>query len=181
MPNHHEGINIFQIRYVFPDFASPLSDVNLATDSSPFLCVSFSVPLRQTHTQTLIHPCVQIKLGIILVSQDLNSFTWTSIMINTLQFSPMGEFRKQKNYTEYLWPSYIWGACGSAGKLVKNPSAMWETWVRSLGWEDPLESSQGNSYALQYSGLENSRDCIVHGVAKSRTRLSDFHFIFLKP
>ena len=23
-------------------------------------------------------------------------------------------------------------------QLVKNPSAMWETWVRSLGWEDPL-------------------------------------------
>ena len=23
--------------------------------------------------------------------------------------------------------------------LVKNPPAMWETWVRSLGWEDPLE------------------------------------------
>ena len=31
-------------------------------------------------------------------------------------------------------------------------------------------------YPLQYSGLENSTDCIVHGVAKSRTRLSDFHF-----
>ena len=24
-------------------------------------------------------------------------------------------------------------------QLVKNPPAMWETWVRSLGWEDPLE------------------------------------------
>ena len=24
-------------------------------------------------------------------------------------------------------------------QLVKNPSAMWETWVQSLGWEDPLE------------------------------------------
>ena len=24
-------------------------------------------------------------------------------------------------------------------QLVKNPLAMWETWVRSLGWEDPLE------------------------------------------
>ena len=23
--------------------------------------------------------------------------------------------------------------------MVKNPPAMWETWVRSLGWEDPLE------------------------------------------
>ena len=31
-------------------------------------------------------------------------------------------------------------------------------------------------YPLQYSGLENSMDCIVHGVSKSRTRLSDFHF-----
>ena len=24
-------------------------------------------------------------------------------------------------------------------QLVKNPPAMWEIWVRSLGWEDPLE------------------------------------------
>ena len=35
---------------------------------------------------------------------------------------------------------------------------------------------EGNGYPLQYSGLENSMGCIVHGVAKSRTRLSDFHF-----
>ena len=39
-----------------------------------------------------------------------------------------------------------------------------ETQVRSLRWEDPLE--EGNGYPLQYSGLENSIDCIVHGVAK---------------
>ena len=31
-------------------------------------------------------------------------------------------------------------------------------------------------YPLQYSGLENSMDCIVHGVAKSQAQLSDFHF-----
>ena len=36
----------------------------------------------------------------------------------------------------------------------------------------------GNSYPLQFSGLENSMNCIVHGVAKSRTQLSDFHFHF---
>ena len=35
---------------------------------------------------------------------------------------------------------------------------------------------EGKGYPLQYSGLENSMDCIVHGVAKSWTRLSDFHF-----
>jgi len=32
-------------------------------------------------------------------------------------------------------------------------------------------------YPLQYSGLESSLDCIVHGVSKSRERLSNFHFI----
>ena len=34
---------------------------------------------------------------------------------------------------------------------------------------------EGNGSPLQYSGLENSMDCIVHGVSKSWTRLSDFH------
>ena len=37
---------------------------------------------------------------------------------------------------------------------------------------------EGKGYPLQYSGLENSMDCIVQGVAKSRTRLNDFHFHF---
>ena len=35
---------------------------------------------------------------------------------------------------------------------------------------------EGKGYPLQYSGLENSMDCIVHEVAKSWTRLSNFHF-----
>ena len=37
---------------------------------------------------------------------------------------------------------------------------------------------EGKGYPLQYSGLENSMDCVVHGVTKSRTQLSDFHFHF---
>ena len=36
---------------------------------------------------------------------------------------------------------------------------------------------EGKGYPLKYSGLENSMDCIVHGVSKSWTRLSEFHFI----
>ena len=35
---------------------------------------------------------------------------------------------------------------------------------------------EGKGYPLQYSGLENSMDCIVHGDTKSQTQLSDFHF-----
>ena len=37
---------------------------------------------------------------------------------------------------------------------------------------------EGLGYPLQYSGLENSMDCVVHEVTKSRTRLSDFDLQF---
>ena len=38
---------------------------------------------------------------------------------------------------------------------------------------------EGKGYPLQYSALENSMDCIVHGVAKSQTQLNDFPFTFM--
>ena len=43
-------------------------------------------------------------------------------------------------------------------------------------WRSPGE---GKGYPLQYSGLENSMDYIVHGVAKSQTGLSDFHLTLI--
>ena len=60
--------------------------------------------------------------------------------------------------------------CGSAGK----ESACR---VGDLGSIPGFGRSPGEGigYPLQYSGLENSMDCIVHGVANSRTRLSAFH------
>ena len=65
--------------------------------------------------------------------------------------------------------------CGSVGK----ESACH---VGDLGSIPGLGRSpgQGKGYPLQYSGLENSMDCIVHGVAKSQTQLSDFHFLPLQ-
>ena len=36
---------------------------------------------------------------------------------------------------QYSWASLV-------VQLVKNPPTMWETWVRSLGWEDPLEKGK---------------------------------------
>ena len=35
---------------------------------------------------------------------------------------------------------------------------------------------EGKGYPLQYSGLDDSMDCVVHGVTKSKTQLSDFQF-----
>ena len=61
--------------------------------------------------------------------------------------------------------------CGSAGK-ESTCSA------RDLGLIPGLGRSpgEGKGYPLQYSGLENSKDFIVQWVAKSQTRLSNFHF-----
>ena len=63
--------------------------------------------------------------------------------------------------------------CGSAGK-----ESMCN--ARDLGLIPGLGRfpGEGNSYPLQYSGLENSMDCIVHRVTKSWTQLSDFTFTF---
>ena len=78
---------------------------------------------------------------------------------------------KTFNNPDKEWASLV-------AQLVRNPPAMWETWVQSLGWENPL--GEGKGYPLQYSGLENSMNCKVHGVAKSQTQLSNFHFSFRK-
>ena len=63
-----------------------------------------------------------------------------------------------------LWLSSRESSC-NVGDLGLNPGL-----GRSLG--------KGKGYPLQYCGLENSMNCIVHGVAKSQTRLRDFHFHF---
>ena len=63
--------------------------------------------------------------------------------------------------------------CGSTGKESASNEG-------DLGLIPELGRSSGEEkgYLLQYSGLENSMDCVVHGVAKSQTRLSNFHFHF---
>ena len=65
-------------------------------------------------------------------------------------------------------PVFLGFPCGSAGKESAYSAG-------DLGSIPELGSSpeEGN---FQYSGLENSMDCIVHGVTKSRTRLNNLHF-----
>ena len=55
--------------------------------------------------------------------------------------------------------------------LVKNLPAVQETWVQSLGWEEPLEKGMAMHPSILAWKIRT-----VHGVANSRTRLSDFHY-----
>ena len=77
------------------------------------------------------------------------------------------------NSTE-VWASLM-------AQTITDLPAMQETWVLSLGQDDP--PGKGMDTPLQYFYLENSMDrgarwVIVHGVAKSQTPLSDQHFHF---
>ena len=80
-----------------------------------------------------------------------------------------GEEGKEENN---LSPEDEGFPCGPAGKESTCN-------VRDLGLIPGLGRSagEGKGYQLQYSGLGNSIDCIVHGVTKSQSRLSDFHFL----
>ena len=60
--------------------------------------------------------------------------------------------------------------------MVKNPPAMRETWVRSLGWEDALEevlTAHSSILVWRIPTDRGARWATVHGVAKNRTRPSD--------
>ena len=70
---------------------------------------------------------------------------------------------------------------GSDGK--KSPLAIWETWVRSLGREDPLEermATHSGCLAWRIPMYRGAWQATVHGVTKSRAGLSDFYFHFLE-
>ena len=88
-----------------------------------------------------------------------NSFDFTTVLLKSL---------------DLLLP------CSMCLKIKYSSSAGKESTcnVGDLGSIPGLRRSPGEvkGYPLQYSCLENSMDYIVHGVAKSQTRLSDFHF-----
>ena len=68
------------------------------------------------------------------------------------------------NFSLFLWASLV-------AQLVKNLPAMRETWVQSLGWEDPLEKGKATHCSIL---AWRSPWTTVHGFRNSRTRLNDF-------
>ena len=74
-------------------------------------------------------------------------------------------------FTGVFTPVFLGFPCSSAGKESACN-------VVDLGSIPGLGRSrrEENSYPLQHSDLENSMDCTVYGVAKSQTRLRNFHF-----
>ena len=61
-------------------------------------------------------------------------------------------------------------------QMVKNLPAMQETWIRSLGWEDPLEEGMATDSSIPAWRIPMDKaawQATVRGVAKSRTQLTN--------
>ena len=83
--------------------------------------------------------------------------------------------RAKKTVVIYIYQSItLWASL--AAQRVENVPAMGETWVQSLGWEDPLEEGMATRSSILAWRMPMDRGAwraTVHGVAKSRTQLSD--------
>ena len=76
----------------------------------------------------------------------------------------MTEWLNELNWT-WVWASLV-------TQTVKNPPAVWETWVQSLGWEDPMEEGMAaRSSILVWRVPVDRGACTVLGVTKSWTQL----------
>ena len=77
-------------------------------------------------------------------------------------------------YLTFLYFSWV----SLVAQLIKNLPAMWETWVPSLGWENPLEDDMvtHSVFLPGESHGQTSLQATVHWVTKSQALLSDFRF-----
>ena len=75
--------------------------------------------------------------------------------------------------------SFFYSRTSLVAQMVKCLSTMWETWVRALGWEDPLETEMAiHSSTIAWKVPRRSLVGYSLQGPKSQTRLSDFTFTF---
>ena len=98
-------------------------------------------------------------------------------MISSLTFFYFSESHNKTystciiSYRSYIWPSL-------EAQLVKNPPVRQETWVQSLGWEDPLKKGKATHSSIWAWRIPRTVYIYIY---KSRTQLSDFHRLFKIP
>ena len=129
--------------------------------------------------------------GVFLKGCELVSSTPPSSGINSLgpqmvknppaMQETMVRFLGQESFGEGIGYPLQYSRASPVAHMVKNLPAIWESCVQSLVWEDPLvKGTITHSSVLVWSipWIEEPGGTTVHGVAKSRTQLSDFHCHF---
>ena len=111
-----------------------------------------------------------LPLCLLTYSQTVNVVSdvlweaWLCPLVRTWTCTQLG--KQKDSFISYSITGYlaiiIRPQCGRSG---------FDSWVVKIPGE-------GNGYPLQYPSLENSTDCIVHGVAKNQAQLSNSHLLF---
>ena len=146
-----------------PQFCVILCSWASKRKESPAFFQSLKVSLRQVQKLTVL----------ICLSTEVKGLEKESMPFYPLR-TPLGlclALFTTKNFSFLMFTEQKVFPCGSGGKETACNAA-------DLGLIPGLGRSpgEGKGYALQYSGLENSIDYIVHGVTKSWTQLRNFHF-----
>ena len=134
---------------------------------------NFFFPLS-THPNSTSCCCLQYKFSItwplLTQAQLIKNLPTMPGDPDSIQDSWIGKIRWRRDRLPIS--VFLGFPCGSAGKESACNAG-------DLGSVPGLGGcpGEGKGYPQQYSGLENSMDCIGHGVAKSWARLSNFHFI----
>ena len=111
-------------------------------------------------------------------SENLHLNASACLLLTGVQYLPMVQFflfhlltkHQLKGLKKIKEWKYMLPLCSAGKESACNAGDLGS--IPGLG----RSPGEGKGYPLQYSGLENSMDCIVHGVSKSWTPLSDFHF-----
>ena len=126
---------------------------------------------------TLLAACLRVESPKVSLSWLCLWSMWIEALLVTMRFlrTQIGNCRIWSDWKCIGLLLVVQGfPCGLAGKESACNAGDLDS-LPALG-RSPRE---GKSYPLQYSGLGNSTDCLVHGVTKNRTWLSDFHFCFI--
>ena len=143
--------------------------------------VSSAPPQEVLQTHTYLHhpryPALHVRIYDFSILFSLMFWQARSLWVLDL----VTRFR-QSTLIQNFFPTKIWLPLDQAlwaslvAQLVRHPPSVQETWVRSLGWEDPLEKGKAIHSSIwpgEFRGLQSV-------VAKSWTWLSDFHYTSLQ-
>ena len=113
-------------------------------------------------------------------------YIWTSLIAQLVKNPPgmqetLIRFLGREDPLEKGQATYSSVLCFPCGQAAKEPTCNAGDlglilWVGELPWRRERLEKGRRERLVQYSGLENSMDCIVHEVTKSQTQLSDFYF-----
>ena len=78
----------------------------------------------------------------------LNFYIMSHIFVSFIDISKVQSLVFFPFYLSVLLPTLLRIWASLVAQLVKNPPAMWETWVRSLSWEDPLEKEKATHSSI---------------------------------